>query len=113
MALNAKDMNVPLLIQASEDEYLLALETFTALRENGKPVDMFVYPNEHHIKWQPANRLAVYERDIDWFAFWFQNDVDPDPAQAAEYDRWKEIGERRAVASRAPGTAQHRKSGGE
>src|SRR3546814_8501332 len=44
MALNAKDMNVPLLIQASEDEYLLALETFTALRENGKPVDMFVYP---------------------------------------------------------------------
>src|SRR3546814_20788385 len=65
MALNAKDMNVPLLIQASEDEYLLALETFTALRENGKPVDMFVYPNEHHIKWQPAHRLAVSERDIE------------------------------------------------
>src|SRR3546814_13164503 len=88
-----------LLIQASEDEYLLALETFTALRENGKPVDMFVYPNEHHIKWQPAHRLAVYERDIDRFAFWFQNGVAPDPAKAAAYDRWKEMRARRAGSS--------------
>src|SRR3546814_11309438 len=86
---------VPLLIQASEDEYLLALETFTALRENGKPVDMFVYTNEHPINWQPAHRLAVYERDIDRFALWFQNVVDPDQAKAAAYDRWKVMREMR------------------
>ena len=89
MALNAKDMNVPLLIQASDDEYLLALETYTALRENGKPVDLFVFPDEHHIKWQPAHRLAVYERAIDWFAFWFQNVVDPDPLKAKEFEHWR------------------------
>ncbi|MBA3896363.1 MAG: Atxe2 family lasso peptide isopeptidase [Sphingomonadaceae bacterium] len=103
MAINARDMNVPLLIQAADDEYLLALETFTALRENGKPVDMFVYPHEHHIKWQPAHRLAVYDRDIDWFAFWFQNVIDPDPTKAAQYDRWRAMRARLNAAS-TPGS---------
>lgn len=88
LALNASTMDVPLLIQASDDEYLLALETFTALREHDKPVDMVVFPDEHHIKWQPAHRLAAYTRAIDWFAFWFQGVVDPDPAKVADYQRW-------------------------
>lgn len=91
MALNARDMDTPLMIQASDDEYLLSLETFTALRENGKPVEMYVFPNEHHLKWQPEHRLAVYNRDIDWFAFWFQDKIDPDPAKAAQYVRWKAL----------------------
>lgn len=99
MALNAKEMNAPLLIQASDDEYLLSLETFTALRENGKPVEMFVYPNEHHLKWQPGHRLAVYNRDIDWFAFWFQDKIDPDPGKTAQYDRWKAMRARREAAT--------------
>ncbi len=98
MALNANDMNAPLLIQASDDEYVLALETFTALRESGKPVEMYVYPNEHHIKWQPAHRLAVYNRDIDWFAFWFQNKIDPDVGKIAQYARWKALRTRRDAA---------------
>src|SRR3546814_14569467 len=71
MALNAKDMNVPLLIQPSEDDYLLALEAFTALSENGKPVDMFGYPNENKIKWHPAHRLAVSQWDLHWLRLWF------------------------------------------
>ena len=89
MALSAKDLDVPLLIQASDDEYLLALETFTALREQGKPVELYVFPDEHHVKWQPAHRLAVYDRTIDWFAFWFQGVVDPDPSKSAQFARWQ------------------------
>jgi len=99
MALNASYMNVPLLIQASDDEYVLALETFTALRESGKPVEMYVYPNEHHIKWQPEHRLAVYNRDVDWFAFWFQNMIDPDVGKVAQYARWKALRTRRDAAA--------------
>jgi hypothetical protein len=99
MALNASYMNVPLLIQASDDEYVLALETFTALRESGKPVEMYVYPNEHHIKWQPAHRLAVYNRDVDWFTFWFQNTIDPDVGKVAQYARWKALRTRRDAAA--------------
>lgn len=98
MVLNAQDMNVPMLIQASDDEYLLSLETFTALQENDQPVDMYIYPNEHHIKWQPEHRLAVYNRAIDWFAFWFQDKVDPDPSKATQYDRWKAMRTKRAAS---------------
>jgi dipeptidyl aminopeptidase/acylaminoacyl peptidase len=89
MALNARDMNRPLLMQLADEEYLLGLETFTALRETGQPVEMYVYPGEHHIKWQPAHRRAIYGRNLDWFQFWLQSHVDPDPAKAAQYARWK------------------------
>ncbi len=87
-AINADKIDVPILIQSSDDEYLLSLETITALREHGKPVEMIVYPNEHHVKWQPAHRLATYQRTIDWFAFWFQGAVDPDAAKAVMFARW-------------------------
>lgn len=105
LALNASTMDVPLLIQASDDEYLLALETFAALREHDKPIDMVVFPNEHHIKWQPAHRLAAYTRTIDWFAYWFQGVVDPDPAKVADYQRWAIMSTGRNVSggSRSPG----------
>jgi len=60
-------MAFPLLMQAPDDEYQAGLESFTALREAGKPVDLFVFPDEHHVKWQPAHRLAVYRRNLAWF----------------------------------------------
>jgi dipeptidyl aminopeptidase/acylaminoacyl peptidase len=89
MALNAKAMDRPLLMQLADNEYVLGLETFTALREAGQPVEMYVFPDEHHIKWQAAHRRAIYERNLDWFQFWLQSHVDPDPAKAAQYQRWK------------------------
>jgi dipeptidyl aminopeptidase/acylaminoacyl peptidase len=89
IALNARAMDRPLLMQLADEEYLLGLETFTALREAGQPVEMYVYPGEHHIKWQPAHRRAIYERNLDWFQFWLQSHVDPDPAKAAQYSRWE------------------------
>jgi len=89
MAMNAERMDTPLLMQLSDDEYLQGLETFTALREHGKPVELYVFPGEHHNKWQPQHRAAIYERNIDWFSFWLQDHVDPDPAKAAQYERWQ------------------------
>lgn len=89
MALNAQAMDRPLLMQLADEEYLLGLETFTALREAGQPMEMYVFPGEHHIKWQPAHRHAIYERNLDWFQFWLQSHVDPDPAKAAQYKRWE------------------------
>ncbi|PSJ42171.1 Atxe2 family lasso peptide isopeptidase [Allosphingosinicella deserti] len=88
MALNAGRMDRPLLMQLADGEYLLALETFTALREAEQPVEMYVFPGEHHIKWQPAHRRAIYQRNLDWFAFWLQDRVDADPGKAAQYLRW-------------------------
>lgn len=89
LALNAERIDTPLLMHLADDEYLLALQTYAALREHDQPVDMFVFPNEHHVKWQPRHRLAVYERNIDWFAFWLRGEEDPNPSKAIQYRHWR------------------------
>jgi hypothetical protein len=52
---------------------------------------MFLFPGDHHIKWQPAHRMAIYTRNIDWFNFWLRDAVDPAPEKAAQYDRWRRL----------------------
>lgn len=91
LAQNARSIDTPLLMQLADEEYLLALEPFEALQEAGKPVEMHVYPDEHHGKWQPAHRLAVYQRNLDWFAYWLGDRRDPDPAKQAQYARWDRL----------------------
>jgi dipeptidyl aminopeptidase/acylaminoacyl peptidase len=88
MSLSAKRMDRPLLMQLADSEMNLSLETFMALREAGQPVEMYVFPDERHVKWQPAHRRAIYERNLDWFDFWLRGRKDPDPAKAEQYRRW-------------------------
>jgi len=89
IAQNAHRLNTPLLMQLSDDEYLLALEAHQALREHQKPVELIVFPNEHHGKWQPVHRQAVYERNLDWFAFWLQCRESPAAEKQKQYQRWR------------------------
>jgi dipeptidyl aminopeptidase/acylaminoacyl peptidase len=106
--LNAKAMRTPLLLQVSDDEYLLALESFAALREQSQPVEMYVFPGEHHIKWQPAHRLAVYERNLDWFDYWLRDRRDPATEKAQQYARWDALRRRLCQAEPgAPTPSQH------
>jgi len=88
LSANAARVDIPLLLQLPSEEYLLALESFTALRELGKPVDMYVFAGEHHVKLQPAHRLAVYERNLAWFEFWFLGQDRIEHATDAELERW-------------------------
>lgn len=97
VAMNAGKLNRPLLMQLSDDEYIHSLEGFTALREYGQPVEMHVFPGEHHIKWQPAHRRAAYLRNLDWFAYWLQGARDPDPAKQDQYARWDAMRSHEAV----------------
>ena len=87
-ALNALKVNAPLLIQAADSEYLGGLQFYTALKENGKPVELVIYPDEGHIKQQPKHRYYVYERNLDWFKFWLQGKEDADPEKKEQYARW-------------------------
>jgi dipeptidyl aminopeptidase/acylaminoacyl peptidase len=95
LVLNAARLDSPLLMQISDSEMLYALESFSALREQGQPVEMDVFLGEFHFKWQPAHRRAVYERNLDWFAFWLQGQEDPDPAKAAQNKRWEALRSKR------------------
>ncbi len=88
MSRNAANITTPLLIQTADSELGMALEPFTTLQANNKPVEMYIYSNEMHVPWQPAHRLAMYRRNIDWFRFWLQGYADPDPRKADQYNRW-------------------------
>lgn len=88
LSLSASRIDVPLLIQQADREAILALETVTALRESGKPVEFRIYPDEYHIKWQPAHRLSVYNRAVDWFDYWLNGSKDDVVEKRDQYDRW-------------------------
>ncbi len=76
-------------MQLPEHEYLGALESYTALKLSGKPVDMYVFPDDYHVLFQPAHRLAAYRRVVDWFDFWFNDRIDPAPEKASQYQAWQ------------------------
>ena len=94
---NARKVTRPMLVQVADEELLSALPTFTALREVGAPIDLFVMPNEHHYKWQPAHRLAMYQRSLDWFDFWLKGEKPSDPARLADVTRWEALARERAA----------------
>ena len=66
LAMNASHIRAPVLMQLADDEYLGALDSYYALRGTGTPVDMFIYPDEHHVKWQPLHRCVIYRRNVAW-----------------------------------------------
>lgn len=85
---NVDRVRVPILIQASDSEYEGALDVVEAYTHRGKPVEMLVFPAETHYKWQPNHRRAIYEQNIDWFAFWLANQMDCTLSKAVQYERW-------------------------
>ena len=102
IACNAARIRTPLLLQLADSEYMSALESFTALREVGAPADMFVFPEEHHVKWQPSHRLAIYERALDWFDYWLLDRRSSAPVRQSELVHWDAL---RAEAMRRTATA--------
>ena len=91
MIRNAASIDTPLLMQLADREYLTAIDVYAALREQEKPVDMYVFPDEYHNKWRPLHRLAIYERNLDWFLYWLQGKKDPDPRKAEQYAIWDKL----------------------
>jgi dipeptidyl aminopeptidase/acylaminoacyl peptidase len=87
-ALNAGNVNIPVLMEYV-DKNVYALDFFTALKSQGKQVELVFYPDEGHIFSQPNHRLSSMSRNLDWFNFWLQNKEDPDPTKFEQYARWR------------------------
>jgi dipeptidyl aminopeptidase/acylaminoacyl peptidase len=81
-------IKVPVLFQLPEQEYRMTLEYSLPLVHRHQ-ADMYVFPDETHIKFQPQHKLAVYERNVDWFRFWLQGYEDRDPLNAEQYRIWR------------------------
>lgn len=82
-------IHVPLLMQLPEREFRFNVELAARLGQAGKPVELWAFPEETHLKYQPRHKAAIYERNLDWFRFWLRDYVDPDPAKAEQYRRWQ------------------------
>jgi dipeptidyl aminopeptidase/acylaminoacyl peptidase len=87
-ALNAHCIRTPLLINTSDAEYIADMQLIVTLRELKKPVEMFIYANEEHLKNQPMHRYEIYERNVDWMKFWLRGEEDPNPEKSGQYARW-------------------------
>ena len=91
IAWNADRIETPYLIQVADREYHITKQNYSALLDAGKPVEMWVYPDEYHVKWQPAHRYNVYRRNLQWFQFWLQNIEVDDPVDPEQYTRWRKM----------------------
>lgn len=87
----AERITAPFLMQLAEGEYRANVELHARLVELNHPVEMRVFPNAAHWKYEPRQKLAAYERNLDWFRFWLQGYEDLDPRKAEQYRHWREM----------------------
>lgn len=90
---HADRINTPILVQVSDQELLWSTSNFGSLADAGKPIEVYVFPGEYHIKVQPKHRLAVYSRNVDWFNFWLRDVENQHPAKTEQYTRWRNMRE--------------------
>jgi dipeptidyl aminopeptidase/acylaminoacyl peptidase len=90
-SLNADHIETPLLMNSPDSEFLGNMALFTSLEKLHKPVELYIYANELHIKNQPKHRYEIYERNVDWFQFWLEDHKDSSPEKRDQYSRWEEL----------------------
>jgi len=83
-------MRAPVLMQMPEQEFRYALDFIVPLIRRHR-ADVYVFPDEQHQKSQPRHKLAVYQRNLDWFRFWLLGEEDADPAKASQYATWRQM----------------------
>ena len=88
MARNAARIGTPILMQLADREYLGSLDAVAALKSLNKPLEVYVFPGEYHVKWQPRHRLAIYTRNVDWFDYWLAGRVNGGEDKIEQYRRW-------------------------
>jgi dipeptidyl aminopeptidase/acylaminoacyl peptidase len=96
-AFNTEHLETPLLMEYTlhtEFGPVDAYELFVALKRQGKPVDLFYYPNGEHLLHTPFERVASLQRNLDWFRFWMQGYEGKSPAyDSDQFARWRKLRE--------------------
>jgi dipeptidyl aminopeptidase/acylaminoacyl peptidase len=89
LSLNAERVRAPILAQVADRELLFMLQAHRTFTDLSRPFDLYVFPDEYHVKWRPRHRRAIYARSLDWFAFWLLGEEDGDPNKRDQYRRWR------------------------
>jgi dienelactone hydrolase len=82
-------IRAPILINVADHELLFTADYYATVSDAGLPIEMHVYQNEWHQKWQPAHLMSVYRRNRDWFSFWLQGKRPGD--DIVQYQRWDQL----------------------
>jgi dipeptidyl aminopeptidase/acylaminoacyl peptidase len=90
---NVDTLEAPVLMHLAAHETFAMVRLIRNLADAGKPYDAYIFPEETHIKWQPAHLAFIMSRNLDWFRFWLQDAEDPNPAKAEQYRRWRKLRE--------------------
>ena len=81
----------PTLMQVADTELSHALFDHVLLKDERHPVEMYVFPDELHIKYRPVHRYNIYRRTVQWMKFWLQGETVDDPLDTGQYQRWSEL----------------------
>src|SRR5215469_1068151 len=87
----ADRVSAPVLVDASDGEWVWSVQAAIALRARSKPVEMVVYPHASHFKKWPRQLDSVWTMNLDWFDFWLRNFCDPSPEKKEQYERWTKL----------------------
>lgn len=95
VSFNFDKIHTPLRLEAeyNPEGILEEWETFAALRELNKPVDLIFIPHGDHPVVKPWERMTSQQGNVDWFVFWLKGEEDSDPAKAEQYARWRALRE--------------------
>ena len=89
--LNVDQIHAPLLLNVADSELIVSLEDFVRLQDANKPIEMYVFPEEYHVKWRPNHRLAIYRRNVQWLKFWLLGQLERQPVVRNQYNRWSQL----------------------
>lgn len=103
VGMNVEKIRTPILVQVSDGEAWQSMYNYITLRAENKPIDMYVFRDEHHVKWHPQNRQAVAARALDWMRFWLMGEESDDPVRAEELERWRALREQHITNLEAAG----------
>jgi dipeptidyl aminopeptidase/acylaminoacyl peptidase len=87
--MHARSDSTPLLIQSGDEEENFTVPAWSRMRQVGAPVEWLEYPQEGHAKVHPAARWWVYQRNLDWFRFWLQDEENVSARKPDHYERWR------------------------
>lgn len=84
-------VEAPILFHLADREISSSARLLRQLSDARLPFEAYGFTDELHLKWQPAHRLAIYQRNLDWFRFWLMDEVDGAPEKAAQYADWQKL----------------------
>jgi dipeptidyl aminopeptidase/acylaminoacyl peptidase len=88
---HVEKIEAPLLVNYPDSEFFTDWRLPRRMEDAGRVYEAYVFVNENHSKWQPAHRLAIYNRNLDWFRFWLMDREDPSASKEAQYARWRDL----------------------